>query len=502
MTSCHTVAIIGGGASGLLTAIQLLKLSGREGPRIFLIEKSAAFASGAAYTTDEPSHLLNVRAGNMSAFPDMPNHFMDWLRNGPAGSAAGASSFVSRNTYGCYLQSILRDAVTCAHAAGRFYIVPDEAVSITAQTNGTGGYVVRLELGKDIPADCAVLALGNAPPHPPGIAETSVLKTGHYFGDPWSCDMESLSQDKGPVLLLGTGLTMADAVLALTDRGYKGSIIALSRRGLLPRRHAPAPLKPAPPPALEANIVLALRSVRRAVREHAAGGGDWRAVIDALRPSTVSYWRALPVAEQRRFLRHLRPWWDVHRHRMAPEAAARLEALIEEGRLRLVRGRLKRLELSEEPEHPIRAIWRRARSGTDDAVLVSKIVNCMGPGQDLTGAQSPLVRQMLACGSITPDCHSLGLATDDTGRVQDRAGRANPRIFAIGPITRGTFWEVTAIPDIRVRAVGTALAILQSLEQMGAPVHATGLAAGMNLIPAVEGTQIPHGTVPAKAHTR
>ncbi len=348
MQTRQAVAIIGGGASGLLTAIQILSQSRRLGPRVYLIERQDTFGFGAAYSTTDPSHLLNTRAGNMSGFPDRPDHFIDWLRANSEDGAASVSttSFVSRQTYGRYLRSLLHDAVTGAAAAGRFYIVPDEAVSIRAIPGGR--FCIRLALGKDLEADCAVLAIGNPAPDPPDVGDNGVLASPPYIADPWSCGISSIASNEGRILVLGTGLTMVDAVLSLAREGHRGPMIAMSRRGLIPRRHAlTAPPDPPPaPPVLMSNIVADLRSVRRTVRRQALSGRDWREIIDTLRPVTAAYWRSLPRPEQQRFLRHLRAWWEVYRHRLAPEVADKLDALVNGGKLEIVRGRLKSLSLS------------------------------------------------------------------------------------------------------------------------------------------------------------
>ncbi len=466
MQSRHAVAIIGGGASGLLTAIQLLRQSGPQGPRVYLIEKQDTFGFGAAYSTNDPSHLLNTRAGNMSGFPDKPRHFLDWLQSNGEGSTAlvSPSCFVSRETYGQYLRSILRDAVTGANAAGRFYIVPDEADSVRRTSRGR--FCIRLALGKEIEADIAVLAVGNPPPHPPGVADDGVLASPYYAGNPWTCTVSEIEPKDGTVLILGTGLTMVDLVLSLAREGHRGRIIALSRRGLVPHRHvemhATDPL-PAPP-ALASNIVADLRAVRRSVRELSLRGRDWRDVVDALRPITTAYWRALPLSEQQRFLRHLRAWWEVHRHRLAPEAADKLEALLASGSLEIRRGRLQSLALSGGKLAPVSVTWTPKATSRRMQFFASKIINCMGPGNDPRHSPFPLIRQMLSEGLIQPDALCLGLAVDGDGRAINKSGQAEPMLFALGPATRGAFWEVTAIPDIRVKAAEVAKAVLVALK--------------------------------------
>jgi uncharacterized NAD(P)/FAD-binding protein YdhS len=464
MQARQAVAIIGAGASGLLTAIQLLRQGGRHGPRVYLIEKQAPFGFGAAYSTSDPCHLLNTRAGNMSGFPDEPRHFLDWLQShaGPKPEPATPSCFVSRQTFGLYLRSLLRDAVTGSAAAGRLYIVPDEAVSL--RPAAAGRFRIRLALGREIEADSAVLAMGNPPPHPPGVADSGVLGSSHYIADPWSCSIPDIAPKDGTVLILGTGLTMVDAVLSLAKEGHRGPIIALSRRGLIPRRHREAQAgEPLPPPPLTSRLTADLRAVRLHIKERIPPGRDWRDVVDALRPVTAAYWRTLPLPDKRRFLRHLRAWWDVHRHRLAPEAADRLEALLSCGALEIRRGRLTGLALTGDESLPVSVTWTPKASNMPMQFKVSSIVNCMGPGNNPRHSPFPLIRQMLQEGLIQADALELGLAVDDKGRVIAGSGETEHLVFALGPVTRGTFWEVTAIPDIRVKAAEVAKAVLAAL---------------------------------------
>ena len=133
------------------------------------------------------------------------------------------------------------------------------------------------------------------------------------------------------MLLLGTGLTAIDSLLSLAAQDHLGPMIAMSRHGLLPRSHSdiggqfwPSFANPsAPKPVRE----LLIR-VRDQVKAAAAAGVSWQAVINSLRPATQDLWRELPEAEKARFIRHIRPWWDVHRHRLAPGKWQEIQKLI------------------------------------------------------------------------------------------------------------------------------------------------------------------------------
>jgi uncharacterized NAD(P)/FAD-binding protein YdhS len=336
MTSLgRPIAVIGAGFSGSLLAVHLLRRSLSE-DRIYLIERSAEFGRGLAYATGNPRHLLNVRAGNMSAFSDQPEHFLDWVRGLPEEERHGISmtadwlTFVSRWLYGSYIQHILAQEIWGEGRANRLHLVADEAVALHPTARG---YRLEVGSGRSYEVDAVALAMGN---FPPGGAIPG------YVANPWGPDAVTYLDPDASVLLVGTGLTMVDVVISLLDRGHRGEICAISRRGLLPRTHAavaPAPrfLPPAPAPR---RALALLRALRAEIRRAEAEGRDWRSVIDSLRPDTQDLWRNLPLEEKRRFLRHLRPWWDVHRHRMAPAVATRIAQARERGQLTIQRARL------------------------------------------------------------------------------------------------------------------------------------------------------------------
>lgn len=454
------VAIIGAGASGALTALHLL--SDPDGPRIFLIEKRTGFGVGVAYSTGNADHLLNVRAGNMSAFPDQPDHFANWLRDRhPDLLAAG---FVPRRVYGTYLAGLLRAAAMSDNATGRLMLVNDEAVTIIT---GQGRPRVRLAVGRELLVDALVLATGNGAPEPPHVPDGGLARSRRYIGDPWAPDAFSHVAPEDSVLLLGTGLTMVDVALSLRAAGHVGPKLAMSRRGLLPRRHAaPATMAPPPLPPIPPLLSQALRLIRTHLRQYQAAAGDgadWRAVIDALRPITRPFWQSLDTAARRRFLRHLRPWWDVHRHRLAPMVADRLDGMLARGELSLQSGRLRAFAVEGVGAQELVAVRWRPRGTAQDAVMrVQHVVNCTGPGGDLSKAGPAIIQSLLAAGLARPDALHLGLDLDGDGRLIAADGCAG-RFYALGPASRGAFWEVTAIPDIRVQARQVAAAICRDL---------------------------------------
>ncbi len=325
------IAIVGAGFSGTLLALHLLHRCPAPA-RITLIDRRSQFGRGQAYATGNPSHLLNVPAARMSAFHDRPGHFVEWLRRQPEGEALAAQGFVPRLLFGAYIRHLLSEDMKRPENDGRLRLLRGDVLGLTETE---AGLTLALDGDRLAAADMAVLAIGNFPPEPPAAAAPDFLDGPLYCPDPWAPEALAGLDADAAVLLIGTGLTMVDAVVSLLDRGHRGPIHALSRRGLLPRRHAPgSPPAPASPvPALPATLVELTRVLRAEMRQAVARGEDWRPVIDRLRPFTQDVWRSLPAADKARFLRHLRPWWDVHRHRMAGTVADRIEAARQSGQL-------------------------------------------------------------------------------------------------------------------------------------------------------------------------
>ncbi|OAN62766.1 FAD/NAD(P)-binding protein [Sphingomonas sp. TDK1] len=431
------VAIIGAGFSGTLQAINLIR---HEGPRATLIERAPVAGTGLAYGAAHPSHLLNVRAANMSAFPDDPAHLVRWLEG--RGVANAAASFVPRRVYGEYLREMLDH--TLARYPDRLRLVRGDVQDATFDAAG-----VTLQLSDGtLRADAAVLAVGNLPPHDPPGLDPATLSSARYKGDPWDPSVPEGLSDSDTVLVIGTGLTMVDVALLLEARGFGGKIVAVSRRGLLPRAHAAGQDwdKIRERPCTRASALV------RAVRERAALVG-WRNAVDELRPFTQPMWANAGEDERARFLRHLRPWWDVHRHRLAPEVDARLQALINRGQLEVVAA--KTLGFAEGPDG-IAVTLRPRGQDASKTIRAQRIVNCTGPLGDLARSREPLLQRLAARGVIRPDAAHIGIDVDNQGQTIAADGRANANLYALGPMTRGAFWEIVAVPDIRTQTWAVA----------------------------------------------
>jgi uncharacterized NAD(P)/FAD-binding protein YdhS len=479
MASPPTIAIIGGGFSGTLTALNMLRLEHRSRPRVILYERGPAAGPGVAYSTRSAVHYLNVPAGNMSAWEQDPQHFVGWLqlRN----PAAGGSSFVTRAWYGDYL----REQVEFARAkAGENLEI--RRASVTAVRPAGGGRFTIHDDGADSSAnvrivDHAVLAIGNFPPPPPPGADAALLGHPGYIGDPWKNDQIAAILPDEPVLLIGTGLTMMDVVMTLHAREHAGPLCAISRHGLIPRPHR-SPARPPPPPSGRPVIAgidqwdgrggvrALLHLIRASVREHAGRGTDWREVIAALRPMTSRLWQRLDERERRRFLQRLRSYWEIVRHRAAPETAAAVADLIAARQLTVRAGSLVRIAPSAvNPGRQIDVTFRPRRSENAQSLRVSRVINCLGPQTDLARIDDPLVRQLLADGLVTADPHGLGIAVDAQGAPVDAHGRPVEGLWVVGPLRKGQHWENTAVPELRRQAPQVAQRILLTL---GGPASA------------------------------
>nr|WP_217918567.1 FAD/NAD(P)-binding protein [Myxococcus sp. AM010] len=495
---CWDVAIVGGGASGTLLAVHLLR-SARGPLHVALVERSARAGLGLAYSTTSPCHLLNVPAARMGAFADDPEHFLRWVRRELPDTAPGA--FISRQRYGRYLESVLREARAQAAPGVHLEVVTRDVASVEETDDGT--VRVALASGDQLEARTVVLALGNALPANPRVPDGGLYASRRYHRSPWAQAALRGVAATDDVLLIGTGLTMVDTVLSLVEQGHQGHLHALSRHGLLPHVHhetlqagATAYASPGLREALRAlrqevrrgrgdvsaagtrpvRIRAILHLLRREVRRAEEAGADWRAVVDALRPVSIPLWRRLPVGERRRFLRHLRAYWDVHRHRMAPGIGEKVERLRREGRLTLHAARLQGFAL-EASGVAVRV--RRRGQGAEEVLRVQHVINCTGPEGSMTRGH-PVLGGLVETGRARSDALGMGLATDADGALLDAGGRASGRLYTLGPPRRGELWETTAVPEIRGQARELAWHLLQRLSSTRAP-HPAMEAAGAPL---------------------
>lgn len=466
----QTIVIIGAGFSGTMVAVHLL---GSPGPRrVVLIERGGRFGRGVAYGTACGAHLLNVPAGRMSALESDPDHFLRWAQERDA--AAKGGSFLPRMLYGEYLAWTLDDAERSA-AAASLERVTGKAIGVA---EGSECAEVMLDGGRRMAADSVVLALGNFAPADPPTANPAFYSSPRYIRDPWAggADRLSVIGPDEPVMLIGTGLTMVDIALELAGRGHRGVMHAVSRRGLLPQPHrSPAvPHHPAAPRDLdswEPTALGMLRGLRREVEQARGRGVDWREVVTSIRHDTPRLWGKLPIAERRRFMLRLRAFWETHRHRAAPQAAAAVADMQKSGRLRIVAARPVSFR---DDGGAVRATLLPRGCDREAVLTVGRVINCTGPDTNLTTLADPLIASLRERGAIVADDLGLGARTAPGGALLDARGVASKRVFLCGPLRKAELWENTAVPELRVETRALAQRLLQEVRSSGqGPLIAT-----------------------------
>ncbi|MBK6590142.1 MAG: FAD/NAD(P)-binding protein [Acidobacteria bacterium] len=448
------ITIIGGGASGTLLMVNLLRHAGGREIEINLVERRAKIGRGVAFGTTRDSHLLNVPAGRMGAFPDDIDDFHKWLTE--KGFAYDSHDFVPRVKYGEYLRDVFTKATENVPANIRLNLMDDEAVDMSV--NGDSAEVM-LRSGEVLPSSHVVLAFGNFKPPHPSVGDLSFVDSERYFQDPWSSRLyDSLDPDDS-VFIVGTGLSMIDVALHLNKHGHRGKISAISTRGLLPAVHKLGFTYPDFSNELKTTdrITDILKTVLRHMKQAEATGSNWRAVIDSLRPATQQLWLGLPTAEKRYFKQHLSRYWNVARHRMPGEAAAILEEMQAKGSLEILKGRLKSITVGMDGGFDIKF----KTIGVEHSVASDVLVNCIGSEANFTRIDSEFVRNLIARRHIRPDELAMGIEATPDGRVIDKNDEPSKVVRTLGTALKGILWESTAIPEIRSQARDLALKLLK-----------------------------------------
>ncbi|WP_406167391.1 FAD/NAD(P)-binding protein [Streptomyces canus] len=459
-----TAAVVGAGAAGSAVAVQLCETAARRGSPLdlVLIDPAPEAGRGTAYATQDPRHLLNVPAGNMSCYPDDPGHFVRWLcRHGEPGVTA--ADFVPRHQYGSYLADVLGRAIIAAHGTVRVRRLRTRAVGLTRRGTTT---VVALADGTELSADAVVLATGPQP-QGTGWVPDGLRGSERLVADPWAPGaLDEILADpcRGDVLLVGTGLTAVDVALA-ADRQDR-TVHAVSPSGRLPEAHTVAP-PPAVAPgplrglSLDGLRTAVLRHVSRAVRAH----GDWRPGLDGLRPVTAALWASLSPDERAEFSRRDGSLWNRHRHRMPPVTAEAVGRMRRMRRMRLHAGRVTAVQPGANGSLRVRLSPADAAVPYD--LSVAWVVNCTGPAPH-AGTADPLWQSLFHGGTAVCEPLGMGVATDD-GRLVGAGGRAALPLWTLGAPRRGELWESTAMPEIRAQATAVAEAVLTHLAPDPAP---------------------------------
>ena len=446
----RTIVIVGGGFSGTVVAANLLRRPPAGPTRLILIERASELGRGAAYAERGFPYLLNVPASRMSANSAAPREFLEFAQR-RIPNATG-EDFLPRSLYGEYLGEVLLAAQLSAPPNIRLDIVPASAVNLRRIERHLP-LQVELDDGRRLTADDVVLALGN--PKPASLsAAKEVLDHPAYVADPWAVDLQF---DRGEtVLLIGTGLTAADIInVACADPRRLPNLHALSRHGLVPPRQTPFR-----PDAFKGDgnaLLLAAstslrgltNSVRLLAREAEQMGGDWREAITFVRNMAPTIWQRLPERDRVRFLRHVRAYWDIYRHRLPPELIQKIDALRNSRRLTIHAGHIKEFVARGEK---IEVLWRPRGSQQKRVQQFDRVINCTGPDYAISRSTDPLWRSLVQCGLCVPDSLGLGLRTGPNGAVIDADGWPGPHLFYIGPMLRADHWEATAAHELRGHA--------------------------------------------------
>lgn len=452
--SVPTVAIIGGGFTGAAVAYHLTKLA--ETPvRILVFEPRPDIGPGLAYSTADPTHRINVPTARMTLVPEDEGHFMRWLaatreaRGDCSATLADGRCFPARHMFGRYirenLEPLLQDGRMVHHRA-----------QVSSVTQKGDRWRIRTTSAYEIIADVVVIATSHPPPVPPAILTDNLAGQPKFVADPWAAGALDAVEQNDRVLVVGTGLTMADIIATLDRKRHSGNIMAISRRGQRSRSHAAAPVEPfgdfLNPPSRTALDLL--RRVRDAVRK----GGPWQGLFDRLRTQGQDIWSVLPLQEQRRLIRHLRPFWDTHRFRIAPQVGALLDRRTVDGALTISAASVQQADMKDGRF----AIALRDRAGNTVTHIFDAVIATTGPGHSRILDGQPFLAGLVKKGLVMPDPTGLGLAVDTSSRLLAIHG-ANPSVFVAGPLARGKFGELMGLPEVTNHAVFVAENIISLL---------------------------------------
>ena len=449
MSSVTRIAIIGGGASGTLTAIQLMKKL--TAPTVlYLFEKNAkALFRGAAYSSELEYEPLNVHAGKMSAFNHLPDHFFQWVRM-RRDASVHRETFVSRRWYGDYLADLFNQ--TALRAQHIQVETRHASVSNVSTSSISGSYLVEIENAENVEVDYVIFCNGNEHPQHIFSSEEQNVAGNRYMHNPWQNTLDGISSDEH-ILIVGTGLTMVDYVGSLYQRRHAGKIYCFSRNGYLPLSHADEI-----PFLFESSTEKkAFKEVFAEVRRNVARAekmqSNWQSVMDALRPKVTRIWRGMSVEEKSLFLKKFRSWWEIHRHRMPENSSKIIKQLKKEGQLEIISGTYRDLK---EANPFLSFRFTEKKTGVEKTILLNRIINCTGPSGDYTKCKNVLINNLLVNGKMQQDALKLGIETGIRGEIICSNGVIQKNWFAVGPLRKASEWESTAIREIRTQAESVA----------------------------------------------
>jgi uncharacterized NAD(P)/FAD-binding protein YdhS len=454
MTTLKKIGIIGGGFTGTLTAVHLIEKS-TQPCEIILINKHESLNKGLAYNPYSNNHLLNVVASKMSAFPDKPDHFLNWVMQRDevihTNKMLLANSFLPRQLYGEYLRHIWEEAVKRAEAKQlRVTVIDAVVVDLDVAENAVS---VQLDTNLIVNVDACVIATGNHIPRNPAIRNMDFYTSPNYFQNPWKMESVKITNQQLPVLIIGNGLTMVDTVLGLLEHGFNGDIFSISPNGYNMLPHQPNGLN-------DSTIVEELRDgmtvyelvnlVNKHIKAVRAIGGSPEPIIDALRPHTQRIWKSLSNKEKELFMSRLRHLWGVARHRIPLHSHDILQQLRIDRKLHVTSGTL--MDLTESNGSIVVRYFDK-KEHEQKELTVSRIINCTGPETDLMNLENSFLKRCLLRGILTQDPLKLGItANTETFQILRSDGKPHPHLFTLGSNLKGELWESTAVNELREQA--------------------------------------------------
>lgn len=456
MQACD-VAVVGAGLSGSLTVINLLRCSTKP-LRIVVFEKEQRrIGRGVAYSNAFDYQPLNVTVEGMTLFADKPLHFYDWLKEHKTDSLPkdfSPLSFVSRRWFGSYLNDQLDKAIT-TNSQHDVTFIKEEIVEATRRD---GELVLQTSAQKLFSCNALILAIGNFQPATIPSEDLNYVYHPHYEPNPWRDGLvESIGANE-KVLFVGSGLTMIDLLINLKLNGHAGKTFILSRNGRLPSLHKTYVKSKVNwnESDFHQGVLHLLKVVRAKVNELNC---DWRNVIDSLREHTPYIWKNFSSDDKRIFFRRLRSFWDAHRHRVPEASHGLISDYIAQEQATMFAGKIQRIV---QHNGGFIVTYQPKASTKAFSFFVHRLINCTGPESNYKNLNQPLVRDLLYKGYVQQDPTSLGLLTDNDGRLIDSHHKTHTDIFTLGPVRKGMEWESTALREIRLQAVALAETVLQA----------------------------------------
>jgi uncharacterized NAD(P)/FAD-binding protein YdhS len=467
LVSVPRIAVIGGGFAGAAFAIHLIRANGERPIAIDIHEPRPLLGAGLAYSSEDSAHRINVAAARMAVFSEDPTHFDRWFREtdeaaaDPEALLEDGRAYPRRAAFGRYMDQLLR---TAARAFPNVRLRHLRSKVTDVERNGDA-YRLTTEAGDQSAVDLVVLSPGHPPPPQLRWASVEATSAARFVADPWSPAALGKVRPSDEVLIIGTGLTMADVVASLRLQGHVGPITAVSRRGLTPRARTTLPVEAfgsfnQPPTE---SIATLLHRVRQAVCAAAKEGKPWECVVDALRLQATAVWQGLSYDSRRRFLRHLRAWWDVHRYQIAPQLDRILEENQRSGRLKIVKADVQSIGTYEGSFHVAMRLRSKPRHPETERFF-DAVVNCTGPDHGTVVESNPVLRSMAAGGLLRADPHGLGIEVDRFARVIGSDGTPSRSLFVAGPLARGYFGELMGLPQVSLQPERLAITIAELLQ--------------------------------------